>query len=35
MSTATLYVPQEKKAASIRYEMGLISTDEGLYYAKQ
>jgi hypothetical protein len=35
MSTATLYVPQEKKAASVRYEMGLISTDGGLYYAKQ
>ena len=35
MSTATLYVPEEKKAASVRYEMGLISTDGGLYYAKQ
>jgi hypothetical protein len=35
MSTATLYVPQEKKAASVRYEMGLISTNGGLYYAKQ
>ena len=35
MSTATLYVPLEKKAASVRYEMGLISTEGGLYYAKQ
>jgi hypothetical protein len=35
MSNAILYVPQEKRAASVRYEMGLISTDGGLYYAKQ
>jgi hypothetical protein len=34
-SSAKLFVPQGKKAASVRYEMGLISTDNGLYYAKQ
>jgi hypothetical protein len=34
-SSAKLFVPKEKNAASIRYEMGLISTDGGLYYAKQ
>ena len=34
-SSAKLFVPKEKNAASVRYEMGLISTDGGLYYAKQ
>ena len=34
-SSAKLFVPQEKNAAAVRYEMGLIGTDDGLYYAKQ
>jgi hypothetical protein len=34
-SSAKLFVPQEKNAASVVYQMGLISTDDGLYYAKQ
>jgi hypothetical protein len=34
MSSAKLFVPEEKKAVSVRYEMGLISTGGGLYYAK-
>jgi hypothetical protein len=34
-SSARLYLPQEKNAASVNYEIGLISTDSGLYYAKQ
>lgn len=34
-SSAKLFLPQQKNAASVRYEMGLISTDDGLYYAKQ
>ena len=34
-SSAKLFVPQEKNASSVRYEMGLISTESGLYYAKQ
>jgi hypothetical protein len=34
-SSARLYLPQEKNAASVKYQMGLISTDNGLYYASQ
>jgi hypothetical protein len=34
-SSARLYLPQEKKAASVKYQIGLISTDNGLFYAKQ
>ena len=34
-SSARLYLPQEKNAASVNYEIGLISTDSRLYYTKQ
>jgi hypothetical protein len=34
-SSAKLFVPQEKNASTVDYQMGLISTDNGLYYAKQ
>lgn len=34
-SSSPLYVPELKRAASIKYQLGLISTDGGLYYAKQ
>lgn len=34
-SSAKLFVPQQRNAGSVKYEMGLISTDGGLYYAKQ
>ncbi len=30
-----LPVPEHKKAESVNYELGLISSDRGLYYAKQ
>lgn len=34
-SSAKLFVPREKNATSVQYQMGLISTDAGIYYAKQ
>ena len=34
-SSARLFVPKERNAASVRYEMGLISSEGSLYYAKQ
>ncbi len=34
-SSSPLYVPELKRAASVQYQMGLISTDSGLFYAKQ
>lgn len=34
-SSSRLYLPQQRNAASVKYQMGLISTDNGLYYAKQ
>ena len=35
MSSAKLFVPQDRKATSMSYQMGLISAEGGLYYAKQ
>jgi len=35
LSSSKLFVPRDKKAASMSYQMGLISTEGGLYYAKQ
>jgi hypothetical protein len=34
-SSVRLYLPQEKNAVSVKYQMGLISTENGLYYASQ
>lgn len=34
-TSSPLYVPELRKAASVKYQLGLISSEDGLYYAKQ